>query len=154
VIFVGATINSDLISKFHIALHASNAALLMLTSQFRPNAVLTMLMPKFRPNAVKILLNFLPSMYNHKRDHALPLYFLHFQTLYHLFQLRLPEERGGTATEISEPKILLLASPSNKCTVSLSAPFPQLPLLSFSLSHSFLLQRVTTYEWARFSKEW
>jgi hypothetical protein len=36
VVFLGPRANAELVTKFHVALHASHAALPMLTSKFRP----------------------------------------------------------------------------------------------------------------------
>jgi hypothetical protein len=43
VIFLGPRANAELVFKFHIALHASHAALPMVTPKFRSNVAFTML---------------------------------------------------------------------------------------------------------------
>jgi hypothetical protein len=42
VVFLGPRANAELVHKFHVALHASHAALPMVTLKFRPNAALLM----------------------------------------------------------------------------------------------------------------
>jgi hypothetical protein len=48
VVFLGPRANAELVPKFHVALHASHAALPLLTSKFRPNIAL----PKCTPSSV------------------------------------------------------------------------------------------------------
>jgi hypothetical protein len=40
--FLGPRANAELVPKFHVALHASHAALQMVTLKFRPNVALLM----------------------------------------------------------------------------------------------------------------
>jgi hypothetical protein len=42
VVFLGPRANAELVRKFHVALHASRAALPMVTFKFRPNVALQM----------------------------------------------------------------------------------------------------------------
>jgi hypothetical protein len=42
VVFLGPRANAELVIKFHLALHASHAALPMVTLKFRPNVALLM----------------------------------------------------------------------------------------------------------------
>jgi hypothetical protein len=96
--------NYELVPKFHVALHASHAALLILTSKFRPSVASPMLESKFhhmQPSQCLIselgfqiecgrpLLNFfLCSTFHH--------YLLNFRTFYLLSNSLLPG-RAGTA---------------------------------------------------------
>jgi hypothetical protein len=41
-VFLGPRANAELAPKFHVALHASHAALTMVTLKFRPNVALQM----------------------------------------------------------------------------------------------------------------
>jgi hypothetical protein len=43
VVFLDPRANAELVPKFHVALHASHAAILMVTSKFRPNIALAIL---------------------------------------------------------------------------------------------------------------
>jgi hypothetical protein len=57
VFFLGHGANAELVLKFHDALHASHAALPILTSKFRPKVappVLTLQFHQFRPSKVNV----------------------------------------------------------------------------------------------------
>jgi hypothetical protein len=45
VVFLNPRPNAELVPRFHVALHASHAALPMVTSKFRPNVALPTLAP-------------------------------------------------------------------------------------------------------------
>jgi hypothetical protein len=79
VVFLGPRADAELVPKFHVALHASHAALPMLTSKFRPkvaphiifqispNAALPRIISKFKiaHERSKTLLNFSPCYTSH-----------------------------------------------------------------------------------------
>jgi hypothetical protein len=54
VAFLGPRENAELVPKFHIALHASYAALPMVTSKFRPTVALPMSDKNFTSNVPKL----------------------------------------------------------------------------------------------------
>jgi hypothetical protein len=63
VVFLGPRANAELVPKFHVALHASHAALPMLTPKFRPK-VAPHINIKIPPNGA------VPQTYNRIQNHA------------------------------------------------------------------------------------
>jgi hypothetical protein len=111
-----------LVTELHVALHGSNAALLLLTSKFCRFTS----QPDFRSNEVKTIFNFFPMLCNHKTDH--------FPALYPFSSVSPLDRRTCTAPGYSEPEIVPII-PTKQCVFY--NPPPALNTFS-SLAHTLI----------------
>jgi hypothetical protein len=87
VVFLDPRANAELVSRLHVALHASHAALPMVTSKFRPNIALPTLTPILLKQPLQRHVYYIKT--TKIRQYALPI----------------PEGQAGTAWEPSKPEI-------------------------------------------------